>query len=312
MAGADRKTYLHAMLTNDIATLGPGTGCYAAYLTPQGRMITDVRVFEVGDMTLLEMRAEEAPEVLQKLDAFVFSEDVRLGDLTDAFAEIRVVGPSAASIVAAALGSGSAGQAGPSAEDLAAWDEFRNARASFHGEMVLVTATRELALPGYDLFVERPHAGRLREAIAGTGAALMSEEAAETLRLEAGTPVFGADMDSETIPLEAGIEGRAISFTKGCYPGQEVIVRVVHRGGGRVARRLVGLAVAGEAVPSPNSALHAGDKEVGKIRSAAWSPALGRPIALGYAHRDFTTPGTELCVGDVAAIVTALPFVQPT
>jgi glycine cleavage system aminomethyltransferase T len=106
VAGSDRKAYLHAMLTNDIATLQPGAGCYAAYLTPQGRMITDVRVFEVGDMTLLELRAAEAPTVLEKLDAFIFTEDVKLGDLTDVFAELCSVGPSAAAVVAAVLAAG--------------------------------------------------------------------------------------------------------------------------------------------------------------------------------------------------------------
>jgi folate-binding protein YgfZ len=309
VAGNDRKTYLHAMLTNDIATLEPGTGCYAAYLTAQGRMITDLRVLEVGDMTLLELRAGDVPAVLEKLDAFIFTEDVRLGDLTAAFAEIRVAGPSAASVVAAALGRGTPPGTPPSAENLRAWPEFRNARAALEGQMVLVVATRELGVPGFDLFVEHAHRGRLADALAAAGAERMSDQAAGVLRIEAGTPLFGVDMDAETIPLEAGIEGRAISFSKGCYPGQEVIVRVVHRGGGRVARRLVGLTLADDRTPSPGEPLYAGDREVGKIRSAAWSPSLGRPVALAYAHRDFTDPGTELRVGSARAIVTALPFV---
>jgi folate-binding protein YgfZ len=175
--------------------------------------------------------------------------------------------------------------------------------------MVLLVATRELGVPGFDLLVEHAYAGRLVDALGAAGVERMSDQAAEVLRLEAGTPLFGVDMDAETIPLEAGIEGRAISFTKGCYPGQEVIVRVVHRGGGRVARRLVGLTIAGDQTPPAGEALRAGDREVGKIRSAAWSPSLGRPIALAYAHRDFTEPGTELRVGNATAIVTALPFV---
>jgi folate-binding protein YgfZ len=309
VAGVDRKTYLHAMLTNDIATLQPGTGCYAAFLTPQGRMITDLRVLEVGDLALLELRAEEAPVLIERLDAFVFTEDVKLGDLTGAFGELRVAGPSAARVVADVLGRG--GASAPTVEDLDAWAEFRNARASFEGEMVLVAATRELGLPGFDLFVERAHAGRLAGALAEAGAEAMSGDASEALRIEAGIPRFGLDMDSETIPLEAGIEGRAISFTKGCYPGQEVIIRVVHRGGGRVARRLVGVTVAGDTVPAAGTVLQAGEKEVGKVRSAAWSPALGKPIALAYVHRDYTEPGTALQVGQAAAIVTALPFVPP-
>ena len=315
VAGSDRKTYLHAMLTNDILALQPGTGCYAAYLTPQGRMISDVRVFEIGDLALLEMRAAEAPVVLAKLDQFVFTEDVKLGDLGEAFEEIRVAGPGAPRVVAAVLG-GERREAGapPAEEELAGWPEFQNVRASLGGEMVLVTANRELGVPCFDLFVEHPQAARLAEAIAAAGAVPLSEEAAETLRIEAGSFAFGSDMDSDTIPLEAGIEGRAISLTKGCYPGQEVIVRVLHRGHGRVARRLCGLECEGTGVPAAGDPLRSGERDAGRVTSAAWSPLLERPIALAWVQRDFVAAGTELTVvhgGEaLAAKVAALPFAR--
>jgi folate-binding protein YgfZ len=119
-------------------------------------------------------------------------------------------------------------------------------------------------------------------------------------------------MDGTTIPLEAGIESRAISFTKGCYPGQEVVIRVVHRGHGRIARRLVGLAIDGTEVPGAGDGLRSGDREAGKITSAAWSPLVGAPIALAMVQRDFFEPGTALTVlhGDHAlmAWVVTLPF----
>jgi folate-binding protein YgfZ len=110
-------------------------------------------------------------------------------------------------------------------------------------------------------------------------------------------------MDTETIPLEAGIEDRAISFTKGCYVGQEVIIRVMHRGHGRVARRLVSLVVSGDTVPARGSAIHAGDRAVGEVTSATASPTLGAPLALGYVHRDHAEPGTVLSVGGSEARV---------
>jgi folate-binding protein YgfZ len=122
-------------------------------------------------------------------------------------------------------------------------------------------------------------------------------------------PLFGSDMDEETIPLEAGIESRAISFTKGCYVGQEVIIRVLHRGHGRVARKLVGLTLDGEAVPEPGAAIRGGDRQIGAVTSSAFSPALQRPIALGYVHRDFLEPGTTVAIGDRTATVSTLPFV---
>jgi tRNA-modifying protein YgfZ len=309
VAGGDRKTYLHAMLTNDIATLEAGTGCYAAYLTPQGRMITDLRVLELGDLALLEMPGGMAPVVLEKLDAFIFTEDVKLGDLTEAFAELRVVGPEAAAAVVGALGEGAGAL---TAGDLGCWAEFRNARVAFDGEMVLLAATRELGVHGFDLFVEKAHAGRLADALAAAGAEPLGHAAAEALRVEAGTPSFGADMDGETIPLEAGIEPRAISFTKGCYPGQEVIIRVLHRGHGRIAKRLVGLAVDGERIPAAGDLVRADGKDVGRVTSAAWSPLAGRPIALGYVKTDLSATGTGLLVAhegeELTARVTALPI----
>jgi folate-binding protein YgfZ len=137
----------------------------------------------------------------------------------------------------------------------------------------------------------------------------MDETTAETLRIETGVPRFGRDMDEETIPLEAGIESRAISFTKGCYVGQEVIIRVLHRGHGRVARKLVGLTIDGSDVPQPGTRIASGDREIGEVTSSTMSPALQRPIALGYVHRDFVEPGTNVTIGTVGAHVAPLPFV---
>jgi folate-binding protein YgfZ len=132
------------------------------------------------------------------------------------------------------------------------------------------------------------------------------------LRIEAGRPAFHVDMTEETIPLEAGIESRAISLTKGCYPGQEVVIRILHRGQGRVLRKLTGLTIDGDTVPSSGERLFANDKDVGHVTSAYHSPAIGLPIALAYVHRDYLAPGTEIAVAHgesrLKATVTALPF----
>jgi folate-binding protein YgfZ len=144
------------------------------------------------------------------------------------------------------------------------------------------------------------------------GAVDLDDIAAETLRVEAGIPKFGADMTEDTIPLEAGIEGRAISMTKGCYVGQEVIVRVLHRGHGRLARKLVGLSIVDEgALPPAGSVVRFDGREVGRLTSAAWSPRLQRGIALAYLHRDHTAPGERVEVNGAAAEVVGLPFVEP-
>jgi folate-binding protein YgfZ len=124
----------------------------------------------------------------------------------------------------------------------------------------------------------------------------MSEETAEVLRIESGRPRFGVDMDTDTIPLEAGIEDRAISMTKGCYVGQEVIVRVLHRGHGRVAKRLVWLDVRDAEIPAPGDLIVAKEQEIGRITSAAFSPRAGAPLALAYVQRDFLADGTPVSV----------------
>jgi tRNA-modifying protein YgfZ len=310
VAGGDRRTYLHAMLTNDIESLAAGSGCYAAYLTQQGRMIADMRVLELGDLVLLDLDEEVAPAVLQKLDQFVFSEDVQLGDLGAAFSKLSIAGPSAARIVAATL----AADAGSDEASLAGWAEFRNARLSFRGRMVLVAASHDLGGAGFDLYLERADAAALWSALVEAGAVPGDDETADLLRIESGRPVFGVDMDADTIPLEAGIEGRAISFTKGCYPGQEVVIRVLHRGQGRVARKIVALRVDGTTVPGPGDAARAVEREAGRITSAAWSPRANGVIALAMLHRDFVEAGTALLVHhagqDLRATVTTVPFVS--
>jgi folate-binding protein YgfZ len=313
VSGNDRRLYLHALFTNDIASIGPGAGCYSAYLTPQGRMIADLRVLELGDVVLLDLAPEVKDAVLARLDQFIFSEDVRLADVTAQFAEFGVHGPEASRVVAAALAESPAGaEGGVPAERLAALRAFQNLRATFGGEAVIVTGSDELGEHGLDLYIDRSAAGRLHEALVVHGAADISRATAEVLRIEVGRPAFGRDMDAETIPLEAGIEGRAVSFTKGCYPGQEVIVRILHRGHGRVVRRLVGLAIEGLSVADPEDLLFAEDREAGRVTSAALSPARGS-IALGYVHRDFAAPGTELTIAHGAtrlrAVVVETPFV---
>jgi folate-binding protein YgfZ len=152
----------------------------------------------------------------------------------------------------------------------------------------------QLGVPGFVLYVDAAQRSALEEALLAAGALRVSDESLEAARIESGYPVFGIDMTDDTIPLEAGIEDRAISFSKGCYVGQEIIIRVLHRGGGRVARKLVTLRIDGH-VPLRGAKLYAGEREIGTITSAAESTRLG-PIALGYVHRDFVAPGTAVLV----------------
>ena len=177
---------------------------------------------------------------------------------------------------------------------------------------MIVTRAAGTGEPGFDLYVESARGGELRRALIEAGAAEVDADTAEAIRIEAGVPLFHRDMDEETIPLEAGIESRAVSFSKGCYVGQEVIIRVLHRGHGRVARRLVGLRFQGDVVPPAGARIRAGDREIGEVTSSTRSPALQAPIALGYVHRDFVEPGTKVAVDGATAEVVTVPFVVTT
>lgn len=289
LTGNDRASFLHALLTNDIGALPMGRGVYAAYLTPQGRMVSDMRVIETGNRMLLNVAREVAAPLAERFDRLIFSEDVQSRDVTGELAVIGVHGPSAARMIHQATGT--------SVADVA--DQYDNVT----NESMTVVRDDSLGLPGYDLYVPAGDAAAMRAKLVNAGAVVASDDTAETLRIEAGRPRFGVDMDTDTIPLEAGLEDRAISFTKGCYVGQEVIIRVMHRGHGRVARRLMSLVLSNGAVPSRGHAIHAGDRVVGEITSAAASPRHGAPLALGYVQRDFAVPGTELTVNGSQARV---------
>jgi folate-binding protein YgfZ len=163
----------------------------------------------------------------------------------------------------------------------------------------------QLGVPGFCVYLPPAAESAFKDALRKAGAVDVSPAAIEARRIEAGYPVFGVDMTDDTIPLEAGIETRAISFSKGCYVGQEVIIRVLHRGHGRVARRLVGLRIDGP-VARTGSKVRVAEREVGFITSCAESP--NGTIALGYVHRDFVESGTAVQVqsdgGSVPATVT--------
>ena len=288
LTGADRASFLHALLTNDIATLSRGKGVYAAYLTPQGRMISDMRVIETGSRLLLSVDRGVAAPLAERFDKLIFSEDVQVRHATDV-AVLGVHGPSAARMIQQATGLSVADLLG----------QYENLSV----DSLTVVRDDALGVPGFDIYVPAADRDAIHTKLTAAGAVEASEETAETLRIEAGRPRFGIDMNTDTIPLEAGLEDRAISFTKGCYVGQEVIVRVMHRGHGRVARRLVSIVIVNGSVPAHGDRILRGDRVVGEITSATQSPKLGGPLALGYVKREDADAGTELIVGSSEARV---------
>jgi folate-binding protein YgfZ len=286
VAGQDRAAYLQGLLTNDIQALTPGTGCYAVWLSPQGRMHTDMHVVESGDLILLDVPAETLESTIQRLEQFIFTEDVQVGSLAESLTGIWLHGPLTGAVLEKVLdGAGGFDE----------WPEYRHHRFECRAAPVSVVRISQLGVPGFCIYLEPPRAADMISALTDAGAEQVSEDAIAAARIEAGYPVFGIDMTEETIPLEAGIESRAISFTKGCYVGQEVIIRVLHRGHGRVAKKLVRVRVDGPK-PERGAKLLTGEREIGWVTSAADSPRSGT-IALAYVNRDFVAPGTELQVG---------------
>ncbi len=317
LTGADRRDYLQGLLTNDIAALSPGTGCYACLLTAQGRMIADMYVIETGDAVLMDLERAVTARVGEHLAQFVFSEDVEVTDVSESTAQLGIFGPDAAHIVSRVFESRGSAPTTAALESLRVLENRTwnwSAPPEHSTSPVILVRRDDLGGLGFDVWIGAEHSDALAAALRGAGALAVDPEVADVCRIENGRPLFGRDMTTDTIPLEAGLEDRAISLTKGCYVGQEIIIRVLHRGQGRVARRLVGLTLDPMAnAPASGSTIRADDREIGLVTSAARSPALGRPIALGYVRRDFAEPGIAVTVvnGDQAmpAVVTQLPFV---
>ena len=287
VSGPDRLTWLQGLLTNDVVGLPIGGVCDAAYLTPQGRMITDMRVVNLAEQTLLDVPGSLAEALRSKLDGLLFSEDARIADLTRSLLVLDGHGPQAPLL-------------------LAKLPEQLKAR-------VIEIADSPYGVPGFSVFAPADDLDAVQSALAAGGGVVTTLETLDVLRVEAGRPAFLIDMDEHTIPLEAGIENRAISFTKGCYVGQEIIVRVIQRGHGRVAKKLAGLRLEKAELPKRGDLIFAGDREIGRVTSAVWSPTLERGIALGYLHRDYLDVDTPVLVmtpsGPVDARVSSLPFI---
>ncbi|HEX8691923.1 MAG TPA: glycine cleavage T C-terminal barrel domain-containing protein [Longimicrobium sp.] len=307
--GKDPVRMIQGLVTNDLANSPPGQGVYAAMLTPKGRTIAELRAFRrelaSGVEVLLDLPREALEGVREHFRKFIPPMFARWADVSDALPAVGVHGPRARAIVSAVLGVEPPGE------------EDAHVEAELGGAPVLVAATRYVGgEEGFDLFVPAEAAAGAWTALVEAGARPVGLGAVETLRIEAGRPRYGADLTEEVIPTEAfeesGLLGRAISFTKGCYTGQEVIVRIAHRG--HVNKHLRGLLLGDAPAPAPGAKLFNPEngREVGWVTSAAVSPLLGQTVALGYVRRE-VPPGAAVRVGSAEgaeAVVARLPFAK--
>jgi folate-binding protein YgfZ len=298
-SGGEAVVFLHNLTTNDIKNLAVDAGCEAFLCNQTARVLAWLHVFRDApegkrDRLWLDLPPGLAGPVFAHLDKYLISEDVELTDRSGELGRLHLAGPEAPAVLQRVLG----------AEALPG-ELLHQVRA---GEAV-VRRVEPLGLPGYDVVVRREQLGEMRSRLLECGARPAGERAWEVLRVEAGTPVYGVDITENTFAPEVGRTRQAISYTKGCYLGQEPIVMARDRG--QVQRTLLGLKLTGNPVPA-GSLVFREDKEVGRVTSSLFSPRLGRAIALAYIKRGSQQPGTVVEVaaegGRQTAEVSALPF----
>jgi folate-binding protein YgfZ len=283
--GPDAAEFLQGQVTNDVEALEPGQGCYAAILNPKGRIVADMRILRVSpEQFVLDTESPAHEAVLRDLRMYKIGRKVEVADEPEQ-AVVSVIGPRADEVVESALGVQPA-------------DTEHAVEETQEGAAVVRTNL------GIDLVVPADRLPPVRERLLAANAFPVSLEAAEILRVESGRPRHGHDMSADNLPAEAGIVERSVSFTKGCYVGQEPVARMHYKG--HPNRHLRGLRLSAPA--SPGASLTAGGKDVGRVTSAALSPALG-PIALALVRRE-VAPGDDVSVGEegLTATVVELPF----
>jgi tRNA-modifying protein YgfZ len=277
LRGTEAAEFLQGQVTNDVESLAPGEGCYAALLNHKGKIRTDLRVLRGDDWLWLDAEPIGMRALTHTIETFSLGREVRWEDLGGARAILSLIGPRARDALDAAP---------PERE-----------HAFVHGEHGLYVAT-DL---GVDLICDAVDGDAVRAAL---GVEAVSEEALECLRIESGRPRLGLDMDGDTIPQEAGLNDRAVDFEKGCYVGQETVARLHYKG--KPNRHLRGLRLSAPAATGDPIAL--GERQVGTIGSVCDSPRLG-PIALALIRRE-AEPGTTVLVGNESAEVVELPFLS--
>lgn len=287
VTGPDRLSFLHALLSNDVTGLPVDGFCHAALLTARGRLLADLWVYHLADFVLIEAERSRIPTLLEALERYIIMDDVKLEDISDQWGQSSLQGPLSGKLIEGWLG-------------VAPSDEQLLQRFEVSGISGLIARRPGLADLGFELFVPRMDRAALEQQIKdeakrrGMEIEEIGEEAEECLRLEQGIPRFGVDMDETTIPLEVGLTD-AISYSKGCYVGQEVVAKATHVGG--VPRLLSRLRIESSEIPPVGAPiLDSEDREVGRVTSSTFSPALGTAIGLGLVRRQLAEPGYRLWI----------------
>jgi glycine cleavage system T protein (aminomethyltransferase) len=306
VTGEDHIKWLQSVISNDILPLGPGQGIYSTFLTHRGRILAYFRVYKYADSLMLEDVGEVGDATYSALRKFLlYGTKAKLENLRETWGLLLISGPRAFELIRATFGT-----------DVSSLKVLSFEQLEIEGQPAALIRTEETGATDVEILIPVEGLRAAWERLWNVGEAMglkpFGAAALETLRVEAGLPKMGPDLNEEVVPPEANLEGKSFSLTKGCYPGQEVVARMDTYGFAR--RRLSGLTLKEPVVPASGAKLFSADRQVGWISSAVLSPSLGKVIAFGFPLRDFANPGTELSVETdgrrISAIVETLPFVK--
>ena len=300
--GEDRVSFLQGMVSNDVNKLRPGQGMFAVFADINGKILADTKLFCTDDSFFVELWEPLKDKIQTHLQRYLIADEVEIADLTGNCGILSLQGPKSTQLLEALLGS----QVLPD-------NELSHGELQIDAHRCRVARTTHTGESGFDLWISVSDLPVIAALIQEKGRAFSTQwigtEAQEILRVEAGIPRYGVDMDDENLVLETNLD-HAVNFDKGCYLGQEVIERIHSRG--HVNKKLVGMVLEGEGPAQRGDRIQAETKEVGRVTSSVLSPLLNRPVALGYVHKDYVNPGTPLTIqGDgkpFTAMVSPLPF----
>src|SRR5262245_31184866 len=297
-SGPDRVRFLNALLTNNVKDLQEGTGVVSLFLNPQGRIQAEIETYATAESLFCVSFAMIRETLAAALDKYIIMDDVTLTDETELFGTVALEGPGAAALIRKLTGV-----------DLVQLGDLRFQETEVGGISCGLTKRSPGSEASGEILALRSDLPQLwnllREEVGEVGGRAMGYRAMNALRPEQGIPWFGYDFGEKQIPHEAGLENSHISYTKGCYTGQEIVERVRSRG--QVNRLRVLLRFHAAEVPASGTSLLAEGKEVGHLTRTAFSPALEAPIGMGYVRRENSSLGSELALPSGKAFVIAPP-----
>lgn len=300
LTGEDRASFLHRLISNDVENLSVGDGNYATLLTHRGKIIADIYVYNLNESIYVMTSPQVIDTLFTELDKYIIADDVELKKVTDV-GIIAVAGPNASELIEYVLDT----------EELDSLTEYGSVRVDFNTDGVICVRSDFFGGIGFQLITSSGNLEKLWTSLtsSNTDVTPFGYQTQESLRIEAGTPVYSKELTDSVIPLEAELD-YAIDFEKGCYIGQEIVARMKYRG--HPNRLLRGIEIQSESLIPNNTKIYDRDKEIGWVTSSAYSPLLEKQIALGYVRMAYTDPGCivqlEVSEGHITGTITVLPF----